>query len=243
MLERTFAPTRHPRVWSILSYIFAFARYNDVEIDRCVMNHLNEVMALNNTYYVLRHGRSLANLAELIISNPEDGVPRYGLADEGREQVARAVAEARDAYGLDQSTLIVSSDFARARETAEIAAGLLEADEVSFTPHLRERFFGAWDKQHTSNYAKVWSDDLGNPEHRHNGVESTSAVLARTTQLIRDLEATYAGRKILLISHGDALQILQTAFERIPPSHHRLLPHLETGTIRRLHIKSRDEAL
>ena len=193
---------------------------------------------LNNTYYALRHGRSLANEEQLIISHPDDGVPRYGLAAVGREQIARAVEEAREAYGLDESTVIMSSDFARARETAEIAGRLLGTNEIIVTLHLRERFFGAWDKQHTRNYAKVWSDDAANPDHKHNDVESTSEVLARTTCLIKNLEDAYTGRKILLISHGDALQILQTAFEGVPSSHHRLLPHLETGEVRQLHLKA-----
>jgi probable phosphoglycerate mutase len=207
------------------------------------MNHLQEVTQLSNTYYALRHGRSLANREELIISHPDDGVPHYGLSNEGREQVARAVEEAREKHALDHSTLIVSSDFARARETAEIAARLLGVPEIITTPQLRERFFGAWDKQHHSNYHHVWSDDFTNPDHKNYGVESTSEVLSRTTALIRDLEDTYSGRNVLLISHGDALQILQTAFERVASSHHRLLAHLETGEIRKLRLKARDEIL
>lgn len=201
------------------------------------MNHLQEVIELNNTYYVLRHGKSRANQAELIVSHPDDGVPSYGLADEGREQVIQAVEGAKQKDGLDHSTLIVSSDFARARETAEIAASLLGVQTVITTPHLRERFFGAWDKQHTSNYANVWSDDVTNPDHKHDDVESTSEVVARATALIRDLEETHTGRNILLVSHGDTLQILQTAFERVASSQHRELSHLQTGEIRKLHLK------
>lgn len=206
------------------------------------MNYLEDITELRNTYYVLRHGRSLANREELIISHPDDGVPAYGLSDEGRLHVARAVEAAQQQYRLDHTTLIVSSDFARARETAEIAATLLHVDSVIATPHLRERFFGAWDRQHTSNYSRVWSDDLVNPDHKHNDVESTSEVVARATALIRDLEDAYSGRNILLVSHGDTLQILQTAFERVASSHHRLLSHLETGEIRKLQLKAQDGA-
>ena len=205
------------------------------------MNHLQEVTHLGNTYYALRHGRSLANRADLIISNPADGVAQYGLTDEGRAQVASAVEDAKQHYGLDHSTLIVASDFARAQETAQIAARLLGVREIVTTPQLRERFFGAWDKQSTSNYQNVWRDDFTNPDHKHNGVESTSEVISRTTALIRSLEETYSGRNILLISHGDVLQILQTAFQRVPSSHHRLLSHLDTGEIRKLKLKASDD--
>lgn len=200
------------------------------------MNHVQEFDALHNVYYVMRHGTSLANKEDLIVSHPDDGVARYGLAEEGRQQVVRAVEEAKLLHELDGSTLIVASDFARTRETAEVASDILGA-EMIVTPKLRERFFGAWDKQHNRHYQYVWDDDALDPHHKNNDVESTSEVLARLTSLIRDVEENYSGRTILLVSHGDALQILQTAFERVPSSHHRLLAHLQTGEIRKLQIK------
>ncbi len=205
------------------------------------MNHLQEVAELRNTYFALRHGNSLANREELIVSHPDDGVGSYGLSDTGRAQVASAVAAAKQQYGLDHTTIIVTSDFARARETAEIAAKLLGVPTISATPQLRERFFGAWDKQHISNYAKVWSDDVAYPDHNHNAVESTAEVVARATELIKDLEETYTGRNILLVSHGDTLQIMQTAFERVAASQHRMLAHLQTGEIRKLQLKASDQ--
>lgn len=206
------------------------------------MNYLQDVAALSNTYYAFRHGRSLANRQQLIISHPDDGVPSYGLTEEGRQQAARAVAEAQRSYGLDRSTIIVSSDFARARETAAIAASILGVPTVITTPLLRERFFGEWDKHDHSHYHTVWSDDLANPDHKHYNVESTSEVLARATALVRDLEQTYSGKNILLVSHGDTLQILQTAFERVPSSQHRSIAHIETGEIRKLQLQARAPA-
>ena len=48
-------------------------------------------------------------------------------------------------------------------------------------------------------------------------VESVSAVLARATAFIIALEQRYSGRDILLVSHGDTLQILQAGFLRMNP--------------------------
>ena len=201
------------------------------------MDHLQQLPYLGNRYYVLRHGKSLANDEELIVSHPDHGVPRYGLSEEGRRQVASAVTEAIGNGVLNQTTLIVASDFARTRETAEIAGKLLGTQDILLTPKLRERFFGTWEMQHHRNYQRVWEDDLRDGAHKHNEVESTREVLARTTSLVRDLEKDYSGRTILLVSHGDALQILQTAFERVDSALHRLLPHLETGQISKLELK------
>jgi broad specificity phosphatase PhoE len=201
-----------------------------------VMNHLLSLSSLRNRYFILRHGRSLANDQDLIVSHPDDGVPHFGLTEEGRRQVASGVADAIRKHRLDETTIIVTSDFARTRETAEIAGSLLGTPEIILTPKLRERFFGSWDKQHNSHYQNVWDDDAVDGHHKHHNVESTHEVLTRTTSLIVELEQRYSDRNILLVSHGDALQILQTAFERVDSSQHRRLPHLETGEIRRLEL-------
>ncbi len=202
------------------------------------MDHLQQLQNLSNTYYVLRHGNSLANDEELIISHPAHGVAQYGLSEEGRRQVASTITAALRNHVLDRTTLIVASDFARTRESAEIAGTLLGTQDIILTPKLRERFFGTWEKQHHRNYQHVWDADVLDGAHKQNEVESTREVAARTISLIRDLEKAYSGRNILLVSHGDALQILQTAFERVDPARHRLLPHLETGQIRKLELKA-----
>ena len=64
-------------------------------------------------------------------------------------------------------------------------------------------------------------------------------MLDRTTALIADLEQRYSGRDILLVSHGDTLQILQAGFLRVDPSGHRRLPHLDTAEIRELRLGER----
>jgi probable phosphoglycerate mutase len=202
------------------------------------MNHLQHLQHLRNTYYAMRHGKSLANDEEIIVSHPDQAVTGYGLSEDGRRQVTTAVTLAVQLGVLDSTALVVSSDFARARESAEIAASVLGTHDVLLTPMLRERFFGAWDRQHHGNYRHVWADDALDAAHKHNDVESTQEVLDRATSLIADLEREYSGRTILLVSHGDVLQILQTAFERIPSGRHRLLPHLETGEIRKLELKA-----
>ena len=64
-------------------------------------------------------------------------------------------------------------------------------------------------------------------------------MLDRTTALIADLERRYSGRHILLVSHGDTLQILQAGFLRLSPASHRRLPALQTAEIRQLRLAER----
>lgn len=100
--------------------------------------------------FVLRHGRSLANEASLIVSSLENGVlPQYALAPAGKEQAAAAgrllaatlvgadadaasTADAADATTAPEQTEIVvhfyASPFSRTVETAAIAAEAFEKE-------------------------------------------------------------------------------------------------------------------
>lgn len=195
------------------------------------MNHLSGAERLANRYAAMRHGQSKANAAGIIVSRIEtDRHGDYGLSERGRQQV---LAAARGC-GLPGDTLICSSDFARARQTAEIVRDHLGAPEVVIAEALRERCFGEWEGSAAVNYARVWAADAADSAHPGGNVEPAAAVLDRVTAFIDDLEQRYSGRDVLLVSHGDTLQILQAGFGLIDPSRHRSLPPLETAEIRPL---------
>lgn len=179
----------------------------------------------------MRHGRSLANEQGLIISNPADGVlDKYGLSATGREQ---AEASARNSP-LTSETLIYSSDFSRARQTAEIIKQIIGANDVTSTEALRERFFGDWDKTSHENFEKVYEVDSQLVDTHQNNVEPLSSVIGRILELIKEIEKNHSGKTVLLVSHGDPLQILQTSFEGQDLTKHRDLPYIKTAEIRQI---------
>lgn len=191
---------------------------------------------IRNEYFVLRHGQSRANTGEIIVSSLEEGVKEeYTLTSEGEAQVRNSVEKAKTDGWLGRDTIIYSSPFSRCKKTAEIAKEILKTDgDIIFDDRLRERWFGSWEKTHHSNYQKVWNKDKNNPEHKENSVESASDVWRRMISFIDDLEKKCQRRKILLVSHGDSLQILLTAFKNTSPAMHRELEHINTAEIRKL---------
>jgi broad specificity phosphatase PhoE len=227
------------------------------------VNRLTGVARLVNRYHVMRHGQSKANVAGIIVSRIDtDRRGDYGLSERGREQ---ALMAAKDC-GLPPDTIICSSDFARARETALIVREQLGGSGIMLAEALRERSFGPWEGSSNEHYAQVWAADeaspdkpdpvaakpgrtdggeagpvtadrhQANPDGANDVVESAAAVLARTTALVADLERRYSGGDILLVAHGDPLQILQAGFLGLAPSRHRSLPPLETAEIRLLRL-------
>jgi probable phosphoglycerate mutase len=197
------------------------------------VNHLSRAERLANRYRVMRHGESKANASGVIVSHIEtDRRGDYGLSELGRRQ-ADAAAEC---CGLPADTVICSSDFSRARQTAEIVRARLGAPPVVVAPALRERCFGDLEGSSTDSYARVWAADEAGTAHANGGVEPAAAVLDRATALVAELEWRYDGRDILLVSHGDTLQILLAGFLRMDPAAHRRVPHLAVAEIRALRL-------
>ena len=61
--------------------------------------------------------------------------------------------------------------------------------------------------------------------------------MAGLRALEREHAGSEAGKIFVLVSHGDALQITQTAFAGIPPAQHRSLEHMNPAQIRELLVK------
>lgn len=198
------------------------------------MNHLSSYAELGNHYYVMRHGHSLGNQLGIIVSHPKNGCAGFGLSERGRDQVQASLQ--MDSL-LDANTLIVSSDFDRAVESAAIARQALSSkSSIETDIRLRERNFGELELGPDSAYQAVWQHDEQDPDSSHRAVESVNQVMSRVTGLIVELESRFVDTSLLLVSHGDALQILQTAFAGRDASTHRQLQHLQTAEIRCLRL-------
>ena len=184
---------------------------------------------LKNRYYAFRHGQSRSNVEGIIISDPLVGTVSYGLTEVGRRQ-AEAGARASGLNGAE--VLIFTSDFKRASETAEIVRAVLDAEAVIYDERLRERSFWEFEGQSFHKYADVWILDASGPVPEYKGAESCDAVRARMWSFVESMEAAYENRDIVLVSHGDPLMILQTAFSLLRPGEHRSVAYIENAECR-----------
>jgi probable phosphoglycerate mutase len=209
------------------------------------MNHLSETVASPYEIFGLRHGYSIpqgtasegTDHPGIIVSHPQRGVQLiYGLAEPGKVEVAHSAHRAVEEGLLDDDILIISSDFSRAIQSAKIFHEILKPSEpIVFTSLLRERNFGELEGTTSLNYPLVWTEDEKSADHRIYGVESVNQVLSRTTSLIRGIldVGLVKQKKILLVSHGDSMQIMETGFRKVDPRRHRSLEHLRNAEIRR----------
>ncbi|WP_372612488.1 histidine phosphatase family protein [Halomonas sp.] len=180
----------------------------------------------HHRYLLMRHGHSQANAADLIISHPDLGRDAYGLSPTGQAQLDALLAD----WGWPIPDRILHSDFLRTTQTATRIARRFGV-ETTPEPCLRERHFGDMDGGSAEGYGEVWVRDAESPDHQAWGVESVTAVAGRMCSVIERLEHSRPAETILLVSHGDPLQILLTALEGKPLNRHRDRPPLAPASI------------
>lgn len=185
---------------------------------------------MKNRYFLMRHGESEANVADLIAGDPDVGCKAYGLTNRGQQQALDSASQS----GLPPETLIFCSDFLRARQTAQIAARALGCGHPVLEPRLRERFFGTLEGTSASNYARVWSQDELDPEASPWEAEPAVQVAQRLGQHLNELETRYQNEWILLVSHGDSLRFLQLWAAGRPLTEHQKVRHFSQAEIRAL---------
>ena len=183
--------------------------------------------------FLMRHGQSEANVQGRIVGDPVSGVDRFGLTEYGATQVRESLGRCRGRLG--SVSLIVASDFLRTRQTAEIAAESLGVP-LEFDVKLRERGFGDWEGTGNENYQRVWDRDGVDPTHHQWGVESVTDVAERMTVLLQELARRGPLERVLIVSHGDPLQIVQSVANGGDLRRHREGQPIETAEIRRLRL-------
>lgn len=183
-----------------------------------------------NTYWCVRHGQSTANVENIISSNPLIGSTKHELTALGKEQAHVAGADlwaSLSELEVPLSDVVVySSNFTRARETAQIAAYELQRRaqiaandweappllQMGLLSGLRERDFGSLDGLSAGNYDDVWPRDMASPFDGTDGVEPVAQVCQRLATMVDLLEARHSGKHIMLTAHADTIQIFQTWF-------------------------------
>ncbi|KAG7539732.1 Histidine phosphatase superfamily clade-1 [Arabidopsis thaliana x Arabidopsis arenosa] len=176
----------------------------------------------NNRYWVLRHGKSIPNERGLVVSSMENGVlPEYQLAPDGIAQ-ARLAGESF-LQQLKESNIeldkvrICYSPFSRTTHTARVVAEVLNlpfhAPQCKMMEDLRERYFGpTFELKSHDKYPEIWALDEKDPFMRPPGGESADDVVSRLATAMESMEAEYQRCAILVVSHGDPLQMLQNVF-------------------------------
>ena len=163
-----------------------------------------------NEYFLMRHGESESNVKEIISANKDND---DGLTETGKAQVEAACGELPD--GID---IIFHSGFVRTKATAEMVAACHPNAEVIEDDRIRELdiadgFEGKHWNEYNSQFA-TWEERFTKPL---DGSENRRDAQRRMGQFLYDLEATYADKTILIVSHGGPMFALECAAKGLNP--------------------------
>lgn len=98
---------------------------------------------------------------------------------------------------------------------------------------LCERVFGSMEMKSNDHYEEIWSlDQQDTGSSTVFGQETTEQVVERVRSLLNDLVEKFASSVLVLVAHGDVLQIASTLWHQIPSYMHRSVPHLQNCELR-----------
>ena len=160
----------------------------------------------NTTILLIRHGETAWNAVRRLQGHID--IP---LNAEGERQ-AGALAQALAAAPIDA---IVSSDLARARQTAQAVADQFDGLTVATDPLLRERCYGVFEGMLYSEVEREYPADFVLWQARdidavmppgERVAESFRQFYARSISAIRDWAGRYPGKTIVIVAHGGVLE-------------------------------------
>jgi broad specificity phosphatase PhoE len=164
-------------------------------------------------FYVVRHGETAENLRMTYL-----GVRDEPLTENGILQAKRVAA----ALSKVPVKAIISSPL---RRTADTAMKICEACgiELKVDSRLAEGSFGHWEGRTRSEVLHMSSEDAerlarweSDPSFAPPGGESIESIRQRVAGLVAELEATYAGASVVLVSHVGPIKALLASILDIP---------------------------
>jgi len=150
--------------------------------------------------YFVRHGEAVSNR-----DNRFGGWSDAPLTDLGHRQAIAAAGEMR----RRAPTVLVTSDLARARQTAQPIADMLGL-EPRLEPGLRERSLGVFDglsfAEAETRYPDMWKSLTSrDPDAVPDGGELADVVFGRVSSAIERILTDHAGERVAVVTHGLAL--------------------------------------
>jgi len=151
------------------------------------------------TVLLVRHGESEWNVEGRLQGQIHD----VQLSSRGRQQAIATAKRLSDS----RAGLVVTSDSQRAAETARTIASHLVVP-LHLNSDLREQALGVFEGRLAVEVRKetgyeLWQDTRWRPP----GGESLQDVYARLQRFFDGLKSEYAGRRVVVVTHGDTARV------------------------------------
>lgn len=215
------------RYWGTPLPIWECEKCSDTYVAKS-LEDLNAHAPYTNTYYLVRHGEARANVEGWIASGKESGSFISKLTQKGEQQI-EAVAKKLSRNGLD---IVVASPYHRTQQTAKILAEKTGAKIIT-EKRLGEIQVGEFNHKNIDAYESFFEKQTDRLESAPPQGESLLDVRKRAYETLQEIQRTYQGKRIALVSHGDVLWMLEAAMQHTPHTKEVFsLPYIQPGTMR-----------
>ena len=158
-------------------------------------------MKLNNKYYILRHGEALSNARGIVSSWPEKFDNH--LTELGKNSIKEIEEKLED----KNINLIFASPLLRAQQTAEIIAKKIKI-KIKTDKRLREIEFGIFNAKSVKDYEKYF-EGQNRIKRKPSRGENYADVFKRMHSFLKQIDAKYKNKNILIVSHQCPLFLLE----------------------------------
>jgi len=181
----------------------------------------------------VRHGETAWNVEARL-----QGQLDIPLNERGADQARRAARSLAD----DRPDVVVSSDLARARATAEAIASHNRVPLI-LEPGLRERCFGSFEGMTHNEVAQRWPEQSQrwrsrDPDFAPGDGETLRVFFERCVEATLRVAEAHAGKTIVLVAHGGVLDCLYRAASRVDLDAPRIWQLDNAAINRMLHTES-----
>ena len=193
---------------------------------------MSQIQKWPDVIWVVRHGESAGNVAR--DAAEAAGHPIIDIATRDVDVPLSALGE-RQAVALgrwfgkmsaeEKPSIVLTSPYVRARETAELAleAAEIDPEDITFVgdERLREKEFGILDRLTKVGIRSKYPEQaeirlaLGKFYHRPPGGESWCDVILRLRNVIDTLTREYRGERVLIIAHSVVVLCFRYLLERM----------------------------
>lgn len=208
-------------------------------------------MAMPNDLVFVRHGQSEANIIQRLTKQGESHAHESDINDrpDWKQRLSHlGIAQAKNAKlwidehlgGVDSFDARYVSPFLRTRETAAYVGGL-EASEWTIDDRIVERSWGVYGivprAEQRSQFPLTTKLHTATPWYvRFDGGESMPDVYGRFRDFQGTLHREQAGRRVLVVSHGDFINVARYGIERMRPEQWEAVDRDPAFTIRNCSI-------
>ena len=204
----------------IKDWAFSRSRYWGTPLPIWICNNCSNIEVLGsrkdladktkgkNEYFILRHGFSKRNHRGILSGVEEKENNDFGLMPQGIKEVKNSAQKLKKLGGVD---FIISSPLTRTKQTAQIVAEHLGGVDIEYNSNIIEIKAGIFDGKNVQDYLDYFSDTKERFTKKVPGGETLSEMHKRMTKFVDNLEKKYDGKRILIVSHGDPIWILESA--------------------------------